>query len=85
MILEGGNLVLKQMFKYWNIPNAGYSSFQPTLDVNGNCRSSVNAATKNMFNTGSNFVTFAVEQACAFLRLVRSTLFGEPLLFTEPG
>lgn len=53
-----GNLGLKQMFKYWNIPHAGYSSFQPTLDVSGNCRSSVNAATKSMFIADSSFVTF---------------------------
>lgn len=51
------NLGLKQMFKYWNLPDGGYSSFQPALGVNGVCRSSVNAATKSMFNALGRFVT----------------------------
>lgn len=47
--------------------------FQPTLDINGNCRSSVNAATKCMFNANSKFVAFCSKTACAFLRLAPST------------
>lgn len=57
--------------------------FQPTLDVNGNCRSSVNAATKSMFNADSKFVTFCGKTACAFLRLAPSTVLREPLLSAE--
>jgi len=63
VILEGGNLGLKEMFGYWNIPNAGYSSFQPILDINGNCKSLVNATTKSMSNTESKFETFCSKRS----------------------